>query len=190
MLPLSLPGSIVSPYQIDSFSLFDSLSLNHNWTVKSNLVSFGASEGTGLEVWDTPKLFSLNPPKKKTQTDPLRSNFHVKYQFPTPAVEIKQSKFFGGVLERCFSILRMYNVDWLSKRDVILVAAALELFPCILVGTVKELENWPNCTLRRWMIGWLDGRYHLLNVEEVGHSFEDSFAVAVSVLAPSAWNCA
>eukprot|EP00434_Breviolum_minutum_P008579 symbB.v1.2.007570.t1/scaffold461.1/size201717/11 len=32
----------------------------------------------------------------------------------------------------------MYNVDWLSKRDVILVAAALELFPCILVGTVKE----------------------------------------------------
>ena len=55
---------------------------------------------------------------------------------------------FGGVLEWCFSILRMYNVDWLSKRDVILVAAGLELFPCILVGTVKELHR----ILDDWMV--------------------------------------
>lgn len=42
----------------------------------------------------------------------------------------------------------MYNVDWLSKRDVILVAAGLELFPCILVGTVKELHR----ILDDWMV--------------------------------------
>lgn len=33
---------------------------------------------------------------------------------------------------------QMYKVEWLTKRQVILLAAALELIPCVLVGTVKE----------------------------------------------------
>lgn len=33
---------------------------------------------------------------------------------------------------------QMYQVEWLTKRQVILLAAALELVPCVLMTTVKE----------------------------------------------------
>lgn len=32
----------------------------------------------------------------------------------------------------------MFELEWLSKRQVILLAAALEFLPCILLRTVKE----------------------------------------------------
>ena len=34
--------------------------------------------------------------------------------------------------------VRMYQVEWLTKRQVILLAAALELVPCVLMTTVKD----------------------------------------------------
>ena len=57
--------------------------------------------------------------------------------------------------------VRMYQVEWLTKRQVILLAAALELVPCVLMTTVKDWRGYATLVpvgmmnLRGWKI-WGD----------------------------------